>query len=183
MKLKSNKWTTRLGWFWCQLSHHIAAKMTKGWRGFINSQSRRNPFQSFPVKPELSPECSVSSDEGKTTLISERASGWVEGKGQLLKSAWITDSDGRRGKALSTPVKVRTFTGYCPRSLPFSVVNFALTLFSMDCPHWEARGRERSENEENITGRDSKQSAWISVCGFKMHFGCKSTQNDMKFSH
>lgn len=66
------------------------------------------------------------------------------------------DYDDRREEALSTPVKVRTFSGYCTCSLPLSLVNFALTLFSMDSPHLEARGRERSENEENITMKDSK---------------------------
>lgn len=53
----------------------------------------------------------------------------TEGKRVALKSAWTTDCEDRRGEALSTPVKVRTCTVYGTCSLPFSLVNFALTHF------------------------------------------------------
>lgn len=63
-----------------------------------------------------------------------------------------------------TPVKVRTFTGYCTCSLPFSLVN---SFCSMESPFWEARGKKRSVNEKNITPWDSKKSDWNLVCSIK----------------
>lgn len=63
-------------------------------------------------------------------------------------------------KALSTALKVRTFTSSCILSLPFSLMNFHVITLSVEGPRWESGSRERSESEENKTLRDSQYRAW-----------------------
>lgn len=59
-------------------------------------------------------------------------------------------------KALCTKVKGQNIHWLLHLFTSFLLMNFALTLLSVDSPQWEARGREMSANEENITVRDSK---------------------------
>lgn len=67
---------------------------------------------------------------------------------------------GKRACCLSLPAplgKVRTFTCCCTCSLPFYAVTFALKLPSLPLTgsrQWASRGRERSENEENVALRE-----------------------------
>ena len=73
----------------------------------------------------------MGSHESRTMTLEDRKLSLHTSKGQNIH--WL----------------LHLFTSFLSRELCFNT-------FSMDGPQREARGRERSENEENITGRDSK---------------------------
>lgn len=127
-------------------------------------------FSALPVNPELSTECSAYQKAGSDCNL------WNGVKGCM---------SGKRACCLSLPAplgKVRTFTCCCTCSLPFYAVTFALKLPSspvMGSPQWASRGRERSENEENVaTERKNPAGA---ACA--PHVDCTGAQNGIQGSH
>lgn len=95
--------------------------------------------------------------------------------------------NGKRACCLSLPAppgKVRAFTSCCTCSLPSYALTFALTPprppSFMESPQWASRGRERSENEKNITVRE-RVGLQLSM-HFRCWYGCDFKRRVWKMS-